>query len=130
METKHYLIDTNVVIDFLGNKIPSSGSIFLNSIVDNVPIVSVITKIELLGFNTSPEHYALLNNFINDSSVLGLSNNVVDKCIDIRKRYKTKLPDAIIAATALTFDLVLVTRNVDDFKNIPGLQVINPHEIQ
>ena len=37
-----------------------------------------------------------------------------------------KLPDAIIAATALVYDLTLISRNVSDFKNIEGLKVLNP----
>jgi len=37
-----------------------------------------------------------------------------------------KLGDAVIAATALEYGVPLVTRNVDDFKHIPGLQIINP----
>ena len=47
----------------------------------------------------------------------------------IRKKYKTKLPDAIIAATALVYNLVLISRNIPDFKNINGLKVINPHNL-
>jgi predicted nucleic acid-binding protein len=45
------------------------------------------------------------------------------------KNHKTKLPDAIIAATALVYDLVVVSRNVADFKNIKGIQVIDPHSL-
>jgi len=36
------------------------------------------------------------------------------------------LADAIIAATALVHDLSLVTRNKEDFKDVPGLRVVNP----
>lgn len=36
------------------------------------------------------------------------------------------LGDAIIGATALEYGVPLVTRNVEDFKHIPGLQIINP----
>ncbi|WP_198675460.1 PIN domain-containing protein [Pleomorphovibrio marinus] len=39
-----------------------------------------------------------------------------------------KLPDEIIAATALTYDLTLLTRNIGDFKKIEGLKVTNPNE--
>jgi len=129
MEQSHYLIDTNVVIDYLGNKIPSSGLDFINIVIDAVPNVSVITKIELLGFNTLEQHYKILSDFINDATVLDLTNNVVEASISIRKKYKTKLPDAIIAATALVYDLVLISRNISDFKNIVGLQVIDPHSL-
>lgn len=48
------------------------------------------------------------------------------KTADIRKKHKIKLPDAIIAATALVYELSLVSRYVYDFKNINGLQLINP----
>lgn len=129
MEHPQYLIDTNAVIDYLGKKIPLTGMAFMNNIIDAVPNISVITKIELLGFNTSDEHHQTLTDFINDSVVLDLISSVIDKSIDIRKIYKTKLPDTIIAATALVNNLVLITRNIPDFRNIDGLQLINPHEV-
>ncbi len=100
---------------------------FMNPIIDSVPNISVISKIEVLGFQAPELHYQLLSDFMNDAIVLDLTSSVVEVCIDIRKKNKTKLPDAIIAATALVYDLVLITRNISDFKNIQGLKVINPH---
>jgi predicted nucleic acid-binding protein len=55
-----------------------------------------------------------------------LNQVIADCCIQLRMDYKIKLPDAIIAATALANDKVLVTRNVDDFVKIKGLDVFNP----
>ncbi len=52
---------------------------------------------------------------------------IMDKTIKLRSLYKTKLPDAVIAATALQNNLVLVSRNTKDFKNIQGLEIIDPH---
>ncbi len=129
MEHSQYLIDTNAVIDYLGKKLSLPGMAFMNKVIDAVPNISVITKIELLGFNTSAEYYQTLTDFVHDSVVLDLISSVVDKSIDIRKIYKTKLPDTIIAATALVNNLVLVTRNIPDFKNIEGLLLLNPHEV-
>jgi predicted nucleic acid-binding protein len=100
---------------------------FMNSIIDALPNVSVITKIEVLGFNAPEDHYQLLTNFMDDAIVLDLTSNIVDLCINIRRENKTKLPDAIIAATALVNDLILDSRNISDFKSIQGLQVIDPH---
>lgn len=128
MEQPQYLIDTNAVIDYLGKKLSVSAMDFMNSVIDAAPNVSVITKIEVLGFNALDEHYQLLVNFMNDVAVLDLTGPVVDASIDIRKKYKTKLPDAIIAATALVYDLALITRNTNDFKNINGLKIVNPWE--
>ncbi len=129
MEQTQYLIDTNIVIDYLGKKLPPTGMNFMNAILDAVPNVSVVTKIELLGFNAPDEHYQLLVNFMNDATVLDLTDNIVDQSIDVRKKHKTKLPDAIIAATAVVFNLVLISRNISDFKNIDGLQVIDPYNL-
>jgi len=129
MEQPQYLIDTNAVIDYLGKKLPSTGMDFMSRIIDAVPNVSVITKIEVLGFNAPDQHYQLLTNFMDDATVLDLTSTIVDVSIDIRKQHKTKLPDAIIAATALVYDLVLISRNTSDFKNIQGLQVVDPHSL-
>jgi len=129
MEQTQYLIDTNAVIDYLGNKLPAAGIDFMTGIIDAIPNLSVVTKIEVLGFNAPEEDYQLLTNFMNDATVLDLTSNIVDLTIKIRKEYKTKLPDAIIAATALAYDLILISRNISDFKDIDGLKVIDPHRL-
>jgi predicted nucleic acid-binding protein len=51
----------------------------------------------------------------------------VERTIQIRKYNRIKLPDAIIAATALQNDLILVTNNATDFKNIKDLEIFNPY---
>ena len=129
MEQPKYLIDTNAMIDYLGSKLPASGMQFMNKVIDAVPNVSVVTKMEVLGFNAPEQHYKTLSDFINDAIVLELTNNVVEASIEIRKKHKTKLPDAIIAATALVYDLDLISRNISDFKNIDGLKVTDPHSL-
>jgi len=129
MEQPKYLIDSNAVIDYLGKKLPPSGMDFMNLIIDSVPKISVVTKIEVLGFNAPEEHYQLLVNFMDDSTILDITDKIAEISIDLRKNLKTKLPDALIAATALVYDLVLITRNTSDFENISGLKIINPHSL-
>ena len=126
MEQQQYLIDTNAVVDYIGNKLPVDGMAFMNNVIDNVPFVSIITKIEVLGFTTLDKHYKLLTDFMDDAFIFSLSNEIVDICIELRKKYKIKLPDAIIAATALSQNLVLISRNDKDFKKIYELQLFNP----
>jgi len=70
----------------------------------------------------------VLHNFIDDAMVFELEKEIKFKTAEIRKAHKIKLPDAIIAATALAYDLTLLTRNVIDFNDIEGLNLINPHE--
>ncbi len=129
MEQRQYLIDTNAVIDYLGSRLTASGMEFMNQIIDDVPNVSVITKIELLGFNAPEEHYNMLLEFMQDARITGLNEGIINESINIRKKYKTKLPDAIIAATAIFNDQTLLSRNTSDFKNIERLKVINPHDL-
>jgi len=89
----------------------------------------VITEIELLCWKTpTQKDIEVLHNFINDALVFELEKEIKLKTAEIRKTHKSKLPDAVIAATALVYDLILLTRNVSDFKNIDELKLINPHE--
>ena len=125
-----YLLDTNVVINYLGASLPVTGMDFLNSIVDSEPILSVVTKMETLGFNfKSSTEQNSMETFVNGSTILDLNNEIVNKTIAVRKSRKIKLPDAIIAATAMVYSLTIVSRNVSDFKNIQGLNFKNPWEL-
>jgi predicted nucleic acid-binding protein len=118
------------VIGYLDNKLPGDGMKIMNNIIDHVPNISVITKIEVLRFNASSESYKVLQDFIDESNILGLSEVIVERTITICKSNRIKLPDAVIAATALTNNFILITRNITDFKNIEGLEILNPWELQ
>jgi hypothetical protein len=76
MEQFQYLIDTNSVIDYLGGKLPISGTAFMDLVIDAHPNISVITKIEVLGFKATAEVDMLLTSFMNDARVLDLSNSL------------------------------------------------------
>jgi len=123
-----YLLDSNVIIGYLAGRIPDVGMEIVSAIVDQIPRISVISQIEVLRFNDTPENEAILKEFINRSIIYTLNSIVVQRTIELCKQSRIKLPDAIIAATAQIENLILVTRNVDDFKNIPGLNVQNPWE--
>jgi hypothetical protein len=49
---ERYLIDTNVVSDYFSASLPASGLQFMDSVIDVVPNLSVITQIELLCWKT------------------------------------------------------------------------------
>jgi predicted nucleic acid-binding protein len=129
MGVKH-LWDTNTVIYYLQQQFPPGAEQFIDRLLEvEQPSISAITEIELLCWKTAtPDDLAILNGFIGDAMVIELEQSIKYKTADIRKAHKLKLPDAIIAATALVYDLTLLSRNVADFKNIPGLRLINPWE--
>ncbi len=124
---KRYLIDTNIAIYFLDGHLPPSAILFLSEVINQEINISIITKIELLGWNfPNPEKMSINQAFIDNSAVLPLDNAVVAKTIELRRSYKIKLPDAIIAATAIVFDFTLISRNDKDFDKIEGLKYFNP----
>ena len=123
---KKYLIDTNVVLDFMGNKLAPKARIALSKIIDDEINLSVINKIELLGFSIVEQD---LIEFVGCSNICTMDDDIVEKTIDVRRVFKIQLPDAVIAATALIHNFTLVTSNTKDFKNISGLEVINPNDL-
>ncbi len=126
---QRYLIDSNIVIDYLAGKLPAFGTKFLDDLVNASPNVSVITKIEVLGFATTEKVKSPLLSFFAASLVINLNDPIVNKAIELREKIKIRIPDAIIAATALCENMILVTRNTGDFDRIPELTIINPWKI-
>ncbi len=124
---QHFLMDTNVIIDYLGNKLPKKEAEF----IENLPInISVVTRIELIGrHNATRRHIQSMNSFLSNATVYELDETIILQTIDIRQKYKIKLPDAIIAATALSNNLTLITHDVFDYNAIKNLRLINSWQI-
>lgn len=122
-----YLIDTNALSDYLGKRLPVMGMNFMDTVIDNTPSISVINRIELLGHNL-PE-LPFFKIAVAGCTVYDLTETIILKTIAIRKSRRIKLPDAIIAATALVYDLMLITHNLSDFDRIPNLRLVDPHTV-
>ena len=125
-----YLLDTNTAIYFLEGALPAACLPFMQGVLNAECNLSIITKIELLGWQfPSVQKESDATDFINASTVFGLIDEIANETISIQKSMKIKLPDAIIAATALVHGLELISRNEADFRDIPGLAVVNPFTI-
>ena len=127
---KRYLLDSNTVIDYIAGLYSEKAVQWLNQLIDEEINVSVITKIEVLSFDPDKDDsYPILVDFFEASNLFELTDDIVNKSIQIRQKQKIKLPDAVIASTALVKKMILVSRNTKDFKNIFDLEVVNPYEI-
>ncbi|GEO11011.1 hypothetical protein SAE01_35070 [Segetibacter aerophilus] len=116
-------MDSNVVIDYLGNKLPPAATTFID---DLVPVVSVVSRIEILGWlGITQKQSDKLSLFINNAFVYPLDEPIILKTIELRQQFKIKTPDAIIAATALINNHTLLSHNSKDFKQIPGLVLVD-----
>jgi predicted nucleic acid-binding protein len=130
MATTEYLIDTNAAIDYIGEAMPQNGLAFMDNVIDKEYNISVISRIELYAYSKlTDKDKATLDVFTGQAVILNINDDVIEKTIELRKTYKTKLPDAIIAATAVVYGLTLISHNVKDFKNITGLSVIDPYSL-
>ncbi len=72
-----------------------------------------------------PEPYQVALRFIKHAQVIYLDHEMAKQTISIKRTYPLKLPDAVIAATTLFYDWVLVTRNTKDFDSITNLKIYN-----
>ncbi len=126
---EQYLIDTSVVPDYFTASFPAAGMQFMDTVINAIPNLSVITQIELLCWKTDAATEQKVKDFISDSNVLDITPDVTTQCVNLRKGKKIKTPDAIIAATALAYGYTIITSNEKDFTNINGLKIINPHKL-
>ena len=127
-----YLIDTDWVIDLLAS-VPEAVQLLDRLAQDGIAI-SIITYMEAYqGVERSPhpeEAQNKLRAFLDSLPVVSLSPAVAQRCARLRetlrkqgKRVNARSLDLIIAATALEYNLTLVTRNTEDYADVPGLKL-------
>nr|WP_268896664.1 type II toxin-antitoxin system VapC family toxin [Hassalia byssoidea] len=99
------MLDTNIVLYFLGGRL-------VNPLPSGQYFVSVITEIELLSYpSLSSNEETQIIEFLNKITVVGIDSNIKNLTIALRKQYKLRLPDAIIAATAQKLNAMLFTND-------------------
>ncbi|MCU0390941.1 MAG: type II toxin-antitoxin system VapC family toxin [Thermoflexibacter sp.] len=113
------VLDTNALSYFL------SGNAEIKEIItDNELLISVITEMEMLSYSGfSAIERKNIRNFLNQCNIIELTYPIRELAIKIRLAHRRKLPDAIIAATAIFFEVPLITTD-KDFKNIKDLDLI------
>ncbi len=91
-------------------------------------IISVVTEIEVPGFQAPDDYLQKVQRLIDAAEVIPLADAVlVREAIAIRRTARIKLPDAVIAATAKVRGLTLLSQNEKDFSRVEGLSVLNLH---
>ena len=113
------LFDTNVLVDYL-NAVPQART-ELRRYSDKA--ISIITWMEVMvGADDGLE--AATRGFLGEFDVLAIDERVAERAVDLRRTHRTKLPDAVIWATAQVHAMLLVTRNIRDFpRDEPGVRV-------
>src|SRR5690606_17774261 len=121
------LFDTNVFIDAYGGE-PYAGKAILVAREKNPEWAgfSAMSRLEVLGcVGLTRADEIGLRAMLEQFSEMPIDSAVIERAVRIRQEVRIKSPDAIIAAAALLSDAELVTRNVEDFKRVPGLRLID-----
>lgn len=124
MNGERYLLDTNAIIALL------QGNLRLVQRLQTAVWVgiSIISQLEFLAFTElSESEYQAFNQFLQRVEVIGLSSEqprLIEQIIAVRQRYRLKLPDAVIVATAMQAEAALLTGD-QQLQNLPNLLTID-----
>ncbi|MDZ7831076.1 MAG: type II toxin-antitoxin system VapC family toxin [Desulfobacterales bacterium] len=116
-----YLLDSNIIIYHLNGQSTATDFIAENNVRC---AISQITFVEVLSFDYTEEEISQVRELLDQFTVLDTNKAVAIQCLKNRKIKKIKIPDNFIASTAQVNDLILVTRNVEDFKQL-DVQLLN-----
>ncbi len=121
-----YLLDTNIIIDILKNR--NWVTEYISDLETRPFSACQIARIELLchPFITDEVEKRILE-FLNKILVFPITYEVECQAILLRRKMKLKIPDALIVATAIVHDYILVTRDQQLFHlKYPELEVWSP----
>ena len=106
MNSSLLVLDTNIALYHLGGRLAAS-------LPDGIFHVSIITEIELLSYpSLSPSEAEQIRNFLSKLSIIGIDDSIKNTTISLRKQYRLKLPDAIVAATTQSLNALLLTNDL------------------
>ncbi|HEY7060730.1 MAG TPA: type II toxin-antitoxin system VapC family toxin [Chloroflexota bacterium] len=128
-----YLIDTDWAINALAGRNPAANTLRrLTPLGLSVSLISAAEMYDVAFNSPNPEaHLARSRRFLRDFQILGLNDQIAERFAETRAFLRrrglliTDL-DLLIAATALHYDLTLLTFNVAHFQRIPEIRVYQP----
>ena len=120
-----YTLDTNAILYYLKDD-SDAVSILKGIFAQDVPLyVSAITELELFASpNLDAAEERLIENLLSTVSVLPVDSHIARLAAFIRRQYRLKTPDSVIAATTMFTGSTLVTRNTRDFQKVPHFSLL------
>jgi predicted nucleic acid-binding protein len=119
-----YALDTNAIVYYLKND-ANAVTVLREVFAQSSPVyVSAVTELELFAFaNLSRDEESLIEELLATLSIIPLDSHIARLAALVRRHYQLKVPDSVIATTAMFTGSTLVTRNTRDFRKIANLSV-------
>lgn len=119
-----YTLDTNFVIYYL-IKDKQAEKFFNQNLVNTFYYISVISRVELFSYpEITASEFSSIEAFLSGTRSVLIDNEIAMIAAELRRKYKIKTPDSLVAATAIYTNTSLVTRNIKDFEKIKELRVV------
>jgi toxin FitB len=119
------LVDSNIIIYSVQSQYRA-----INQYLQRFRICySKITMVEVLGYHLLSEtDKKLFEVFFSNTVHFGITDEIIQKSIELKQSKKMSLGDSLIAATSILHRIPLITRNIEDFKGMQDLEVIDPFD--
>ncbi|MCF8380831.1 MAG: type II toxin-antitoxin system VapC family toxin [Bacteroidales bacterium] len=119
MSGNKLFLDTNIILYLL------EGDETVSELLNNKQFyISFITQLELLSFpGLTKKDISIIERLLSECVIIDINSEIKATTTNLRRKFKIKLPDCIIAATSLYLDLPLITAD-DDFKKIDHLNLL------
>jgi predicted nucleic acid-binding protein len=120
------VFDSNILIYHLNDALPPSVLNQVELWITEGAVISVMRRIAVLGYPQTADQLQQARRLLTYFEEIPHHEPVMQRPITLRQQYRIRLPNALIAATALDLGFPLVTRNTEDFLTINGLIILNP----
>jgi predicted nucleic acid-binding protein len=120
-----FTLDTNCLIYYFKGE-TKVIDLIQNLIIERAPLfISIITKVEVLAYpQITPKEEKIFLEMMKNMILIEFDEKLTNFVVNLRRKYKIKLPDAIVASTALYTNSTLITRDVKDFSKIKELNIL------
>ncbi len=119
MSGNKVLLDTNIALYLF-----KGDQELANALQDAEAYVSFINELELFGHkDITAEEITWIELFLEECSIMEINQGIKDITINLRQKYSLKLPDAIVAATAIFLGISLISAD-KHFDKISELSLI------
>ena len=108
-----YTLDTNAILYYLKDD-SDTVSLLREIFAHDTPLyVSAITELELFAYpSLDAAEEALIEEVLTTISIIPVDSHIARLASFVRRQYRLKVPDSVIAATAMFAGRTLVTRNI------------------